>query len=833
MGVVALGAVNACGSAGGDASPGGSAAGADGSSAIRDASVEAGEGGDRDAPATPEASPEAGAEAAPVAQTFALSVSAVDTTFTTEDHFIAAVEMQLSGEPFAEAMGRDLGGYARDYSCQGSVCSPSTYRDPNVTDGGPSTRIDLAGFASAIESYEYSKQPMNNVAFESGAGTSLLFGPVLNPAGVAGTAALKLAQDWFQHMAGASNATSRFVQDITASNPLGWPGLWPILQPFSSWDPSIEPANDAVCSISSDDNPGAKGAFLCDIYECDYTSLNLRNRATKVSMTIGPGSSGWVDWKEALWTLNYLQVMHDPREDAIDSVSADLLGNVGVPGNSVIGVLQPGTYLGSSDIEGFQAGNFLQMLDNQAAQWLLQLSTTDGTTLGGFASLSDALTYDPASPLRWFPASIHVTEAADASGFPMTSSYAIASPESHLLDLAGLLGAYASVYSLTDQANVEVGGSQPVIAYFDGDPFPVQNQTPDGEGTLHDRALAMIRVLVVNIDRLHVDPSSGTFVDDAALAGGAVSRGTTLSADVAAYALLGLRTARRALDSTLALYSNTRPDAQGIPSPLDRFSPVDGVSFAKRLDQLITALAGVLYDQLTTPDGRAFGGWDIARSAATDTGSSLDAHTAAIRGLLTAYLATGSTKYRDRAASVFARLEKAFYDPSARVYRPVAGDRSLQVTFTPRRFALLQAALRDMYELVAVLPGQTVGELIEDRVGRLDKLVLNGWDDRDEDQLIEWPSECAHLGTEADGKPLGLGGLQMAERVLTGESGSESATFDAGSRVLAADREHDCVPEISAAHLPSALADSVTFTLAPWSPANEGQVLRDGGWGAP
>src|SRR4029077_2712430 len=149
--------------------------------------------------------------------------------------------------------------------------------------------IDLAGFSSAVESYEYSKQPMNNIAFESGAGTSLLFGPVLNPGGVKGAAALKLAQDWFQHMAGASNATGRYVHDVSASTPLGCPGLWPTLQPFSSWDPAIQPANDTVCSISSDDNPGKTGALLCDGYECDYTSLNLRNRSSQVSMTIGPG----------------------------------------------------------------------------------------------------------------------------------------------------------------------------------------------------------------------------------------------------------------------------------------------------------------------------------------------------------------------------------------------------------------------------------------------------------------------------------------------------------------------------------------------------------------
>jgi hypothetical protein len=786
------------------------------------------------------AAPESGSpDASPIPQTFALDVTAVDTTFDTEDHFIASVEMQLSGEPFAEAMGRVLSGYSRDYACQASVCSPSIYYDPTSTatnvDGGPLGQIDLPGFSSAVESYEYSKQPMNNIAFESGAGTSLLFGSVINASGATGTSALQIAQTWFAHMAGASNATTRFVHPVdNQNNPLGWPGLWPTLQPFSSWQPDIQATHAAGCTISSDDDPGARGALTCNDYECDYTTLHLPNRGTQVSFAIGPGSSGWVDWKEGLWTLNYLQVMHDVKEFPITSVSPLLLPNVGIPGNSVVGAILPGVYLGSSDIEGFQAGNFIQILDNQAAQWLLQLTTTDGSALGGFASLADALAYAPASALRWFPASIRVTETPDASGFPAPASYAIADPGSPLLDQAGLLGAYASVYALTDQANAAVGGSQPVLAYFDGDPFPIQNQTPDGEPTLHDRALAMIRVLVVNLDRMHLDPASGIPVDHAQVVGGVVTRGTTLSADVAAYALLALRTARRALDSELALYSNTKPDTQGIPSPLDSFPALDGVAFGPRLDQLIGSLADVFYDQLTTADGRAFAGWDVQAQTATDTGTSLDAHTAAIRGLLTAYLATGATKFRGRARAVFDRLESVFYDPSARVYRATAGDRSAQVTFTPRRFGLLQASLRDTYELVALLPGNgALARLIEDRVARLNKLVLNGWDDRDMDQVIEWPSECAHLGTGPDGHPLGLGGLQMAERVLTGESGSTTDAFDASSRVIATDREHDCVPEVSAVGLPSALANSITFTLTPWSPGQEGQVLRDGGWTTP
>jgi hypothetical protein len=754
----------------------------------------------------------------PVAERFAFTVTHVDTTFNTRDHFIASVEMQLSGEPLAEAMGRDLGGYNRDYACQDAVCSPSMYFDPAApdVDGGPAPgRIDLAGFSSGVESYEYSKQPMNNIAFESGAGTSLLFGPVLNPDGVTGAAALKLTQDWIEHLAVVTDASHRFVRG-TDEEPLGWPGLWPTLQPFSSWDPSIRPTSEAGCSISSDDNPGSVAAFISDDYECNYETLHLSDRTAQVSMKIDPGSSGWTDWKEALWTLNYLQIMHDIHESGVERVADGDLASAGMPGNTVGPGLKPGTYLGSSDIEGFQAGNFLQILDNQAAEWLSSLTTADGKTLGGFDSVGAALAYGDAAPLRWFPGSIGVKEVPDDSGFPRPSEYTIVSSASHLLDLAGLLGAYASVYSLTDQANTEVGGSQPARAYFDGDPFPVQEQKPTGASTLHDRALAMMRVLVVNIARLHADEKSGLLADDASVKSGKVSRGSTLSADVAAYTLLALRTARRSLDSALTLYSNTKPDTAGIPTVLDAFAMAKGVTYAQRLDRLINDLSAIFLEKLTDSDGTAFLGWDLAASKALDDGTSLDAHTAAIRGLLIAYLATGSPKFRDRAERVFRRLESSFYDERARVYRPRSGDRADTITFGPRRFGLLQGALRDTYELVAALPGnESLRPLIEDRVGRLNKLVLNGWDDRDGDQQIEWPDECAHVGTGPDGKPLGLGALQMGERTLTGESGSLGTSRSTEPRIITTDREHDCVPEISAVGLPAALADSVTFRLTP------------------
>ena len=94
-----------------------------------------------------------------------------------------------------------------------------------------------------------------------------------------------------------------------------------------------------------------------------------------------------------------------------------------------------------------------------------------------------------------------------------------------------------------------------------------------------------------------------------------------------------------------------------------------------------------------------------------------------------------SAIHRRAMQSLFQRLDSVFYDPTARIYRPTQGDTSSSVTFTPRRFGILQGALRDTYELIALLPGNgALMGLIEDRVARLDNLSAR--------EGCKWPSEC-------------------------------------------------------------------------------------------
>src|SRR5690242_17743123 len=123
------------------------------------------------------------------------------TRFVTREHMLAGAEMQISGEPLAQAMGRDLAAYSRD------LLPPDIYFPPDQSE----IFIDIPGFSTAVESYEYSKQPMNGLAFELGAGTSLVYAPLVDTDGATGPAATAHLAALLQHFAAASHAAGKWV----------------------------------------------------------------------------------------------------------------------------------------------------------------------------------------------------------------------------------------------------------------------------------------------------------------------------------------------------------------------------------------------------------------------------------------------------------------------------------------------------------------------------------------------------------------------------------------------------------------------------------------------
>jgi hypothetical protein len=740
-----------------------------------------------------------------------LSATVTNTRFLTADHMLASIEMQISGEPFAELLGRDIAGYDR------FGATTDKYIDP--TTGEPT--VDKLGFSLAIESYEYSKQSMNNVSFEAGAGLSLQFGPLLNPTGTEGTAAYQLLLDRLQYLGKASRASgAKFGKDFVTSpapvddpnNAYGWPGFWPTFAEFRSFDPAITPAvgADKQCSLAGATDepvpPDTVVAFVGD-YECDYNTLNLPNRDTQVDKVLEPDALGYAAWKQMLWVINYWASLHDVGQNPITVVPLAQLPNVGQPDNTVIGQfpspLDPegeelvfgkdGTFLGGVSLEGFQGLVMLDELDNKSALLLKGLLTADGQKLGGVATVKEAIDYDYATELMWWPSQVGVTEAATTPlateatrYFPKPTAFSIKAAESRLQDLSALLGGFATLYAFTDESNAELGGALPSLATFDGSPFAADNQLPDGEDSPHDRALAIVKMALVNLDRIHFDAKNAVLVDTAT-PGASVKRGSFVSTFQTAYSIVALRTALRGLSASLTLYSNDTPDAQGAPIPLDQ-TKLDGApfqgAFGARVVALIRAQADFLSNKLLHEDGLADNGYDVAAGSPDSSPTTLEAQASAIRGLLEAYLATSEERYRQRAAEAYAALEKQFWMDDVRLFRTTLGESSRMI-YSPRSFGALHGALRQYWKLVANRPGQEqAAEAVLARIERGMKLVVNGWDDVNQDGMVQ-PNECLS------------GRLQMAERALTGDF---SIAADQG------DRDHDCVPDIATKGLPAALA---------------------------
>ncbi|MGH7294491.1 MAG: hypothetical protein ACRELB_06150, partial [Polyangiaceae bacterium] len=384
------------------------------------------------------------------------------------------------------------------------------------------------------------------------------------------------------------------------------------------------------------------------------------------------------------------------------------------------------------------------------------------------------------------------------------------------VDLAALEQGYSLFFGMTDARNVAVGQQIGMQIAFDGTTFATDDGAPDGEDTLHDRALAVLRVAFVDLDRIHADPTLGVITDTAsiAIAGGQIIRSPTVTTATLAHVLIALRQTVLSLNGSITQYGapDPSPDADlgGILNPLPFTPPASGGGgegtgadggaplFSQRVRQVFLTNAAFVRDVLTQADGTVanaatLGGPGGVATPSTDA-TLLESQTAAVRALTEAFLMTGDETYRTRARAVAARLESAFYGQATRMYRQQAGGPD-QIDMNPERFAWLESALRETYKTLSVAGDPALDRtVLEDRIARAIKLYLKGWDDLNGDQVIDKPAEC-------------LGGrLQMAEQALTGELGRD------GLGRPTQDRDGDCVLELAHAEKASVMASDVLFT---------------------
>jgi hypothetical protein len=748
----------------------------------------------------------------------------------------AAGEMQTSGEPFASQFaGRVLSYYIFSrYSA-----TPDQYYLPCTSAVAGcliNPVIDLFGFSTAVESYEYSKYHMNMVANQSGAGVSLINGPVI--ATLPGATPFDKMQTRMEALIAATGADIAGYASLPppANNPqndFGFPGLWPNMAPYRSFDVSMTPGKDAVTTCK----PGAPargyggvgqyGGQAVPRYECDYNSLRLNDVSAQAEHVIGPGIIGYSTWKEALWAIDFTGRVHDSGSNPVAAVAPQDVTHVGQSGNTVRAIGCPadcvptkcpagcelGLYIGSTPLEGMWGLTMVEEMDNAAAWLLSSLATGDGATLVGLPSVLAAIQYDYTSPLAWFPTAIAVTEQPnDNDGgandrYPSVDTLTIQDATSHSVDLAALAQGYSLLFGMTDARNAAVGQQVGLQIAFGGSIFAADDGLPDGESTPHDRALGVMRVAFVDLDRMHVDRATGIVVDTATVTRGSVVGGTTVTTTSLGHVVVGLRHLLMACNAAVSQYGapdgDPTKDGLGILNSVLIHPPLAAGSgpptFSVRVRQVLMNQAQFVLDTLTTSDGTVRNGATLTNGqwGATTDATTLEAQSAALRVLVEAgFLMQSATAYRDRAQAVAKALLTAFWSDPARMFRGQANGVD-DVVMTPERFAWLQQALRETYEAIWV-PGDPLLDraVLEDRITRVNKLYLNGWDDLNGDQKVDKSTECLDAR------------LQLGEQALTGEI----ATNNNGFPVLqSSDYEKDCVLNIAYTNTASVLAGEVHF----------------------
>jgi hypothetical protein len=315
-----------------------------------------------------------------------------------------------------------------------------------------------------------------------------------------------------------------------------------------------------------------------------------------------------------------------------------------------------------------------------------------------------------------------------------------------------------------------------------------------------------MRVAFVDLDRMHADPALGVVVDSAAVSGGKVTRGASVTTTTLGHVVIGLRHLLMACNAGVSQYGAPDPDpskdALGILNAVPIHPPVADAgappAFSARVRSVLLAQAAFVRDVITRADGTVANGATIANGKATASTdpATLESQAAAVRVLIEAFFLTQDTSYRDRARAVAVHLLTSFYSAPARMFRGTDGGPD-DVHMTAERFAWLQSALRETYKFFWVQGDPVLGrDVLEDRIARIGKLYLNGWDDLNGDGTVQKQGECLDAR------------MQMGEQALTGELGADSNGFPGSS---SSDRDADCVLNISGGKLASVLAGEVHF----------------------
>ena len=587
---------------------------------------------------------------------------------TSPNHFLASIEMQISGEPFAQLLGRNLAGYDRFSATTDLYIDPATGR----ADRRSAQLLDRRRVVRVLQAAD--EQHLVRVGRRAVAAVR----PRAQPAAARpATRPSRSCVDRVQHVRRrrrtpaarrAPTGSSRRRPPTTRSTSTAGPasGRCSPSSSRSTRHRARRRAATAAAAVAGGYAGGAPARRSWATTSAATTRSTCRTATARSTRCSSPRRSASPRGSRGCGSSTTGSRCTTRPATRITQVADADLPQVGQPGNNVVGKYPDpndptgqalvdgiaGVYLGDIALEGFQGLTMIDEMDNKAALLLEQLLTSDGETLGGFASTKDGarLRLHLAAALvagadrgdrdaRSGAAAgqlVALLPAADrASRSPTAPASCAASPRSPAASPSSSRSPTSTTPTSAAQARAR--------ATFDGDPFPADNQLARRRGVARTIARsAVIKVALVDIDRLHFDAAHQVLVDRRASRGAVVSAApssppSTPPTPSSACARRCARSRRRWRSTP-----TTRPTRTAAPTALDGAKLGGAPAPLPRAHRCSSsrAEADFLADKLIDADGAVANSYDSPPATRDLTPTRIESEAAAIRGLLDAYLAT-------------------------------------------------------------------------------------------------------------------------------------------------------------------------------------------------
>ena len=260
----------------------------------------------------------------------------------------------------------------------------------------PRRSVDPLSYSLAVESYEYSKQPMNNTSFESGAGLVAAVRPAAQPApghrrrrgGAARRSRPAVRRR--RRTPAARRAPTSSSRRRPSDNPLnvyGWPGFWPVFAEFASLRPDASRpstnGNRLVLQLRRRlRRLGRRRADHRRLRVLLQLAQPARTATHQVEKILAPDALGYATWKQGAVgdQLLGLAARHRRQPDHRRRRRRSAAGRhpTATPSSASIPIptirragarstARPASISATSSLEGFQGQTMIDEIDNKAA----------------------------------------------------------------------------------------------------------------------------------------------------------------------------------------------------------------------------------------------------------------------------------------------------------------------------------------------------------------------------------------------------------------------------------------------------------------------------------